>query len=118
MAAHLGSGVDVPDLDEVVTRPADEALRVWGEIDREHDVRVTRQRARLPPTHLYLRWQSSRMMGVSTTIISKGGPGESQGFMSGLRHQEAVRILSGLAEVLSGLLKPDYRDHHVQLEKS
>jgi len=52
-AAHLGPGLDVPDLDEVVGRAGDEVLPIRGEIDRQHGARVTRQRVHLPPTNHY-----------------------------------------------------------------
>ena len=53
MAAHLDSGLGVPDLHEVVLRPADDAIAVPRESDGPQPVEVTRQRAHLPPTHLY-----------------------------------------------------------------
>ena len=74
MAAHLGSGLGVPNLHEFVTRPADDAVPVPRESDREHDIRVTRKRAHLPPTHLYLM----------------GGPGKWWWFRSGLLYQEGL----------------------------
>ena len=103
MAAHQGSGRDVPDLHEGVLRPADDALAVPRESDRAHGVRVTRQRAHLPPTRLHLRGWSWRIAGVSARPLEPGRP---------------VIMLSGLAEVLFGFLKPDCRDHHVQIENS
>jgi len=74
MAAHLGPGIGVPDLHEAVVRPADDASVVPRESNGIHAVRVTRQRANLPPTHLYLM----------------GGPGKWWGFMSGLLYQEGL----------------------------
>jgi len=49
-AAHRGSGSGDPDDYEIVERRADDAFAVGGESDRAHAVRVTRQRAQLPPT--------------------------------------------------------------------
>ena len=46
-AAHLGSGLDVPDLHESVVRRADDASAVPRESDGPF--RVTRQRMHLPP---------------------------------------------------------------------
>ena len=66
MAAHLDSGLDVPDLHEPVTRPADDARAVPRESDGPHGVRVTRQRAHLPPA-----------------IFLEGGLGECRGLLSG-----------------------------------
>ena len=83
MAAHLGSGLDVPDLQEVVKRPAEDAIPVPRESDREHDVRVTRKRAYLPPTHIYLM----------------RGPGEWRGFLPRIWNQE------GLSELCPGRQK-------------
>ena len=54
-AAHQGSGRGVPDLHEVVPRPADDKLPVRGESNATHFARVTRQLAHLPPTPLHLR---------------------------------------------------------------
>ena len=48
MVAHLGALVGVPDLDELVARPADDAFPVRRDRDRGHRVRVTRQGALLP----------------------------------------------------------------------
>ena len=62
-AVHLGSGLGVPDLHEVVVRPTYDAISVRGERDGPNPLRVTRHRANLPPTHLYLRGWSGRMSG-------------------------------------------------------
>ena len=99
MTAHLDSGLDVPDLHEVVTRPAYDAIAVRGESDGPHQSRVTRQRANLPPNHLYLKWWYWLMARVSTTFIPEGGPGEWRGLMPGLRFQE------GLSELCLGSQK-------------
>ena len=99
MAAHLDSGLDVPDLHELVKRPSDDALAVPRESDGPHQVRVTRQRANLPPTHLDLRWWYWIMARISTTFVSNGDPGEWRDFLSGLE-------------------KPDRRNHHVKIEKN
>ena len=56
----------------MVLRPADDEIAVPREIDEVHRVRVTRQRAHLPPTHFYL-------MGV---------PGKCWDSMSGRVSQE------------------------------
>ena len=53
-AAHQGSGLGVPDLHEVVLRPADDAIAVRRESDGPHGARVTRQGAHLPPTTIVL----------------------------------------------------------------
>jgi len=53
MAAHLGSGLDVPHLHEVVARPADDSVPIWGEIDGPHPARVARQRVHLPPPTIF-----------------------------------------------------------------
>jgi len=45
---HLGALVGVPDLDELVVRPADDAFPIRRERDRGHEVRVPRQGAHLP----------------------------------------------------------------------
>jgi len=92
MAAHLGSGRGVPDHHEVVKRPADDAIAVRGEIDGLHPVRVTHQRAHLPPTHLYLRGWSWIMSGFYVMSLIPG---------------RAVRILSGLAEIMPGLFRAE-----------
>ena len=42
MTAHLDSGLGVPDLHEVVTRPAYDAIAVRGESDGPHQSPVTR----------------------------------------------------------------------------
>ena len=73
-AAHLGPGLGVPDLDELINRSADDAIPVWGESDGQHHVRVTHQRVHLPPTHLYLI----------------GGPEKWWGVMSDLLYQEVL----------------------------
>ena len=75
MAAHLDSGLDVPDLHELVLRPADDASAVPRESDRPHPFRVTRQRAHLPPV----------------TFILKGGPGACRGFLPGRWCQEGLK---------------------------
>ena len=49
MAAHLVSGLGVPDLRASVVRPADDANAVQREIDGPDQASVTRQRAHLPP---------------------------------------------------------------------
>ena len=72
MAAHLDTGLGVPDLDELVIRPADDASAVRGERDGQHGVRMTHKRAHLPPTHLYLM----------------GGPEKWWGVLSGLLYQK------------------------------
>ena len=46
--AHLGARLGVPDLDELVPRPADDTLAVSRKRDRSHPVRMPRQRAHLP----------------------------------------------------------------------
>ena len=74
MAAHLDSGLDAPDLHEVVVRPADDASAVRRESDGLHPVRVTRQRVHLPPA----------------TLILEGGPAEYRGFLSGRWYQEGL----------------------------
>jgi len=74
MATHLDSGLGVPDLHEAVVRPAGDDLAVPRENDRVHGARVTRKRAHLPPSQLYLM----------------GGPEEWRGFLSGLLHQESL----------------------------
>ena len=45
---HLGALVGVPDLDELVARPADNAFPVTRERDRGHRLRVSRQGTHLP----------------------------------------------------------------------
>ena len=90
MAAHLDSGLDVPDLHEVVVRPADDASAVPRESDGPHQVRVTCQRVHLPPTNLYLKWWPWIMARVSATFISVSGPGEWRGFLSDLWYQEGL----------------------------
>jgi len=102
MAAHLDSGLGVPDLHEEVVRPAGDELAVPRENDGPHPVRVARQRALLPPA----------------TFILEGGPGEYRSFLACCWYQEGLTEFSGLAEIMSGLLKPDRREHHVQLEGS
>ena len=87
-AAHLGSCRGVPDLDESVVRPAGDAIAVRGESHRGHAVRVTRQGVHLPPTHLYLRGWSWRAARFSVRPLVPRRP---------------VGILSGLANILSGL---------------
>ena len=74
MAAHLDSGLDVPDLHELISRPADDASAVPRESDGPHTAPVTRKRAHLPPTHRY----------------TMGGPGKWWGFLSGLWYQEGL----------------------------
>ena len=54
-AAHLDSGLGVPDLHELVVRPAGDAIAVRGESDGLHPSRVPRQRVHLPPTQPHLR---------------------------------------------------------------
>jgi hypothetical protein len=44
---YLGAGRGVPDLDEAVQRPADDALPIRSERDRGHVGRVTHQRSHL-----------------------------------------------------------------------
>jgi len=103
MAAHLGSGLGVPDLHEVVERPAGDASAVRGEIDGPHKARVTRQRAHLPPA----------------TFILEGGPGECRGFLSGRWYQEGLgEFCLGWQKVFLAFLEPDCREHHVQIEES
>ena len=74
MAAHLDSGLDVPDLHAPVDRPADDARAVPGESDGPHGARVTLQRANLPPA----------------TFILESSPREFQGFLSGRWYQEGL----------------------------
>ena len=74
MAAHLDSGLDVPDLLAVVVRPADDASAVPRKSDGLNPARVTRQRVHLPPA----------------TFVLKGGPGECRGFLSGHWCQEGL----------------------------
>jgi len=54
-AAHQGSGRGVPDLHEVVVRPADNASAVRGESDGPHAARMPRQGVHLQPAHHYSR---------------------------------------------------------------
>ena len=72
-AAHLGSGLSIPDLHEGVVRPADEASAVPRESDGPHPARVTRQRVHLP-----------------ATFILEGGPGECRDILSGRWYQEGL----------------------------
>ena len=103
MAAHLGSILGVPDLHKLVMRPADDVIAVPREGDGSYGARVTRQRVHLPPTHLYLMGVPRKKVGSSVSPLVLGRPDI---------------IISGLAETLSGLLKPDCRDYHVQIEES
>jgi len=99
-AAHQGSGLGVPDLHEVVQRRAGDATTVWGESHHVHPVRVTRQRANLPPTHHHLGpvpTQNRRCTTAANTLITS--PHSTQSHKAA--HQGSGRDVPDLHEVVA-----------------